>query len=305
MKIYFFGTPEFAVPSLRALAKDKSFEILKVVTQPDREGNRRKLAPPPVKIEAEKLGLKVIQPEKINEPLIKEIEKNNPDAIVVVAYGELIPKKLLNISKFGCINVHPSLLPKYRGASPIQETLLNGDKETGIAIMKIDEQLDHGGIFVIKRVPIEKSENYTSLSIKLAEIASVMLPFVLKDIVNGIITPLQQNDSRAIFCKKISKEDGRIDFNKSAEKIINKIKALNPWPSTYFEIKGKRIKILKAEISNKKSKNKPGTIEILNKESFAIDTKDFQITPTELQIEGKPKATVKEFLNGYKKLLES
>jgi methionyl-tRNA formyltransferase len=305
MKIYFFGTPEFSVPSLRALAKDKFFEILKVVTQPDKEGNRRKVTPPPVKIEAEKLGLKITQPEKIDEELIKEIENNKPDAIIVVAYGEIIPKKLINIPKFGCINIHPSLLPKYRGASPIQETLLNGDKETGVAIMKIDEQLDHGGVFVIKRVPIEKSEDYTSLSIKLSEIASVMIPFVLKDIANHILTPLPQNDSKATFCKKISKENGKIDFNKPAEKIINKIQALNPWPSTYFELKGKRIKILKAGISNKKSENKPGTAEIISKDSFAINTKDFQILPIELQIEGKPPAKTKEFLNGYKKLLEN
>lgn len=305
MKIYFFGTPEFAVPSLRALAKDKSFEILKVITQPDKEGNRRKITPPPVKVEAEKLGLKISQPEKIDEKLIKEIERNKPDMIVVVAYGKIIPKELLGVSKFGCINIHPSLLPKYRGASPIQESLLNGDNETGVAIMKIDEQLDHGGIFVIKRVPIEKLDTYTSLSTKLAEIASVMIPFVLKDIANGTLNPLPQNDSKATFCRKISKENGRMDFNKTTEEIINKIRALNPWPSTYFEIKGKRIKILKAENSNKKSGNKPGTVEILNKESFAINTKDFQVIPTELQIEGKPKITAKEFLNGYKNLLEN
>jgi methionyl-tRNA formyltransferase len=132
-----------------------------------------------------------------------------------------------------------------------------------------------------------------------------MIPFVLKDIANHILTPLPQNDSKATFCKKISKENGKIDFNKPAEKIINKIQALNPWPSTYFELKGKRIKILKAGISNKKSENKPGTAEIISKDSFAINTKDFQILPIELQIEGKPPAKTKEFLNGYKKLLEN
>lgn len=297
MKIYFFGTPQFAVPSLRALATDDSFKILGVITQPDREGNRRKITPTPVKIEAEKLGLKIVQPE--------EIEKNKPDMIVVVAYGEIIPKKLLNISKFGCINVHPSLLPKYRGASPIQEALLNGDKETGVAIMKIDEQLDHGGIFVIKRVSIDKLDTYTSLSAKLAEIAAVMLPFVLKDIKNGILSPIPQNDSTATFCKKISKENGKIDFNKSAEKIINQIRALNPWPSTYFELKGKRIKILEAIILDKKSKNKPGTAEVLDKNTFVINTKSALISPTKLQIEGKPIISTKEFLNGYRKLLEN
>lgn len=297
MKIYFFGTPEFAVPSLVALAADKSFKILGVITQPDREGNRRKITPTPVKIEAKKLGLKVVQPE--------EIEKNKPDMIIVVAYGEMIPKKLLNISKFGCINVHPSLLPKYRGASPIQEALLNGDKETGIAIMKIDEQLDHGGIFVIKRVPIDQSDTYTSLSKKLSEIAAVMLPFVLKDIVNGILCPIPQNDSLATFCKKISKEDGKINFDNSAEKIANQIRALNPWPSTYFELKGKRIKILEARTFNQKSKNKPGVAEFLDKTTFGFNTKNGLLIPTKLQVEGKPAVEAKEFLNGYRKLLES
>lgn len=290
MKIYFFGTPEFAVPSLIALATNKSFEILGVVTQPDRERDRRKITPTPVKIAAEKLGLKVVQPE--------EIEKNKPDMIVVVAYGEMIPKKLLNISKFGCINIHPSLLPKYRGASPIQEALLNGDKDTGIAIMKIDEQLDHGGIFVIKRIPIDKSDTYTSLSAKLAGIAAIMLPFVLKDIENGILHPIRQNDSIATFCRKISKKDGEIDFNKPAEEIVNQIRALNPWPSTYFELGGKRIKILEATI-------KRGSAEFIDKTEFGLKTKKDILVPTKLQVEGKTTVSAKEFLNGYRKLLEN
>lgn len=304
MKIYFFGTPDFAVPTLKILALSKDFEIQKVVTQPDKPGDRGKITEPPVKIVADSLRLQVIQPEKIDVELIEKIKKDKPDAIVVVAYGELIPPELLTIPKYGCINVHPSLLPKYRGASPIQEALLNGDKETGITIMKIDKELDHGAIFLIKRIPIDQSDTYTSLSEKLAGASAIILPLALNDIEQEILTPLKQDDSKATFCRKISKEDGKIDLEKSGHEIINQIRAFNPWPSTYLNFNNKRLKIFEAKLQKPSKKEIPGKVVILSKESFGIQTKDDLLVPTKIQIEGKSPVLAKEFLNGYMASLE-
>lgn len=303
MKIYFFGTPEFAVPTLKILASSKEFKILAVVTRPDKEGNRKILTEPPVKKAAKDLGLKIFQPEKIDEKLIEEIRKNRPDAIVVVAYGELIPSKLLDIAKYGCINVHPSLLPKYRGASPIQEALLNGDEETGIAIMKLDEKLDHGPIFFIKRVAISPSDNFQTLSKRLSETSAIILPMVLKDIENEILTPIKQSDKNSSYCREISKKEGEIDWNLSSEKILNKIRALNPWPSTYTDLKGKKLKILEASSQKAEKKTKPGEIVVLDKNSFGFSTKDGIIVPSIVQLEGKAETSAKEFMNGHRSSL--
>ncbi|MBT3865176.1 methionyl-tRNA formyltransferase [Candidatus Peregrinibacteria bacterium] len=303
MNIYFFGTPEFAVPSLKLLSQDPYFNILGVVTQPDKPGDRNKITPPPVKTAADELNLPTLQPEKINKELIEEISSQNPDAIIVIAYGGLIPKQLLDIPKHGCINIHPSLLPKYRGASPIQEALLNGDTETGIGFMKLDEELDHGDIFVIKRIPIEENENLEALSEKLSNISAIMLPAVLKDIENETFEPLPQEHYKATFCRKIAKEEGQIDFNKPAQEILNQIRALNPWPGTYFKLKDKTIKILAAKITQPEGPAAPGTPEFIDKRTFGFHTKTDLIIPTKLQIEGKQPCATQEFLNGYKNLL--
>ena len=316
MKIYFFGTPEFAVPTLKMLASNSEFKIQAVVTQPDKPGNRGVITPPPVKTAAKELGLKTLQPEKIDKTLIETIKKDKPDVIIVVAYGELIPKSLLNLAKHGCINIHPSLLPKYRGASPIQEALLNGDDETGIAIMKLDEELDHGPLHLLKRIQIDKTDTYKSLSKKLSETAAVILPLALKDIEKEILKPIKQNDTKATFCRKLTKKDGEINWDRPAQEILNQIRALNPWPSTHTEIKGKKLKVLQAQEAKRScakrpakggeptnKKPPPGTIEILDKESFGWHTKDALIVPSKVQLEGKSETTTKEFLNGYKNLL--
>jgi len=303
MKISYFGTPEFAVPILESLHNDDYFAITSVVTQPDKEGNRKKITPPPVKVIAEKLGLKIHQPAKINKEFIEKIEKEAPDAIIVVAYGGIIPEGLLDLPKYGCINVHPSLLPRYRGASPIQETLLNGDEDTGISVMRIDKDLDHGPIYVIRRLGIDKKDNYESLSTKLADISAILLPLTLRDIADKILTPIPQEHAKATFCSKITKEDGKIEWNKESEKIQNQIRALNPWPSTYTTLKDKRVKISEIEIQEEEKLEKPGTISIIDKETFGFYSKDALVIPKKLQVEGKSEMTTKEFLNGYKNLL--
>jgi methionyl-tRNA formyltransferase len=304
MKIHFFGTPEFAVPILKTLATSEDIEIDKVVTQPDKPGNRKVITPPPVKIAAEELDLEVLQPEKIDKGFIDQIKEDTPDAIVVVAYGEIIPEELLDLPEYGCINVHPSLLPKYRGASPIQEALLNGDEETGITIMKMDEELDHGPILLIKRVAIDPSDDFTKLSKKLSESSAILLLLALNDIEQGILTPIPQEESKATFCRKIEKKEGEINWNRTAEEISNQIRALTPWPSTYTDLKGKTLKILEAEILDEASPLKPGEIEIINKETFAFKTKDKLLSPTKVQLEGKPATSSQDFINGNRKLLE-
>ncbi|MFA4891459.1 MAG: methionyl-tRNA formyltransferase [Candidatus Gracilibacteria bacterium] len=303
MKIYFFGTPGFAIPSLSMLFNSTDFLIQAVVTQPDKPGNRRVLTPPPIKLSALKLGLKVLQPEKIDKELIEKIKKDAPDAIIVIAYGGLIPKEVLEIPKYGCINVHPSLLPKYRGASPIQEALLNGDKETGISIMKVDEKLDHGPVYLVKRIEIEDKDTFETLSGKLAIAAALLLLLALKDIEEGNLPQIPQPDSKATFCRKIAKEDGLIDWERSSKEILNQIRALNPWPSTYTSLQGKTLKILEAVVRPSTKKGKPGSTEILDKNTFGFHTKDSLIVPTLVQLEGKPQVTAKEFLNGYKSSL--
>lgn len=304
MKLYFFGTPEFAVPTLKVLANISEFEIQAVVTQPDRPGNRKELTPPPVKLAAKALDLEVLQPAKIDKTLIERIKKDAPDIIIVVAYGGLIPKDLLEIPQYGCLNVHPSLLPKYRGASPIQEALLNGDEETGIAFMKLDEELDHGDIYLIKRLPIDQKDNFETLSEKLSATAAALLPFVIKDIVQGTLKPIPQPHAKATFCRKIEKEEGLIDPNKkTAKEILNQIRALNPWPGTYLKVKGKTLKILEATMSEAKPES-PGAFEILSKKSFAIHTKEGSVLPTKVQLEGKQPMQVADFLNGYRNLLQ-
>lgn len=301
MKLYFFGTPQFAVPTLKVLSIDPSFKILGVVTQPDRRGDKNKISKPPVKEIAETLKLPILQPEKIDKTLIEKIKASKPDFIVVVAYGELIPKELLEIPKYGCVNIHPSLLPKYRGASPIQEALLNGDETTGVAFIKLDEDLDHGDIFLIKRVEIDKADNFESLSKKLAAVAALLLPLILKDIKDNNFPPIPQNHKNATFCSKIEKTAGKLDFEEKAEKILNKIRALNPWPGTFTNIKDKTLKILEARKQEAK-KTKPGTFAILDKKTFAIHAKDGLIVPTKVQLQDKKAVTAEEFLNGYKNL---
>ena len=295
MNLYYFGTPEFAVPALKILSVDPFFNILGVVTQPDKPGNRNKITPPPVKIAAEQMDLTIFQPKKLDKEFLAKIEENKPDIIIVAAYGEIIPKKLLEIPKYGCINIHPSLLPKYRGASPLQEALLNGDEETGIAFIKLDEELDHGPVYLIKRVPIEKNDKLTTLSNKLAELSAGLLPFVLKDIKEEAITPIPQEDSKATFCRKIDKKDGEIDLKRPVDEILNQIRALNPWPGTFLTLKDKNIKILEATTL-------PANEEI-NKKTIAFKTSTDLLIPTKLQVPGKNPMTASEFLNGYRDLL--
>lgn len=302
MKIVFFGTPEFAVPTLEALAKE--MDVICVVTQPDKKvGRKQILTPPPVKASAEKLGIKVIQPRTKKE-LREGLKDIKADFFVVLAFGMILEKEILEMPKYGCINIHASLLPKYRGASPIQEALLNGDKSTGVSIMKMAEKLDQGPVYLLQRIEIEDLDDLETLSRKLQVLSAKMTPLVLTDIAEGTLYPLAQIESKATYCKKIEKKDGEINWDFDAEKIHNMIRAYSVWPCAYTKFNGKEIKILEAKLEKKETKNMPGKF-FIEDGILKISAKNGNILPKKLQLEGKNPMSDKEFLNGYKAQIES
>ncbi|MBN1494216.1 methionyl-tRNA formyltransferase [Candidatus Peregrinibacteria bacterium] len=302
MKTVFFGTPDFAVPFLKTLHGDKDIEILAVVCQPDKKiGRKQILTQSPVKTEAAKLNLTVLQPQKLknNPDFFNLIKALKADFFVVVAYGKIIPTEYLDIPKYGAVNVHGSLLPRYRGASPIQTALLNGDKETGISFMKISKELDTGDVYLLKREAINKEDNFTTLSAKLAKTGAVMLPSVLKDIQNHVLEPIPQNDSKATYCKKISKKDSLLDAqNESSENILNKLRAYTPWPGIYINFNNKKIKIINAEITNDKVDVNPGNLKAVNKNLY-LGTKNGALIIYTIQPEGKKVLAAQDFINGF------
>lgn len=287
------------MPILAAIHSQRDMEITAVVTQPDRPvGRKQILTPPPIKKLAEELNLKVLQPKNQKE-LLQILKNMETDFFVVIAYGMIFPKEILKKPKFGAINIHFSTLPKYRGASPIQEALLHGDKETGISIIKIDEELDHGDIYFLKRIPIAEKDNFPSLSKKLSEEAARISPHVLRDIANRTLKPIAQNHVKTSYCHKISKKDGEINWQKTAEEIKNMIRAYNPWPGTYTTLKGKKIKILEATADGEKIKS--GVFKLQNN-VLKIGTSKGSLIPQTLQMEGKKPTGVQSFINGYKNL---
>jgi len=299
-KIVFMGTPEFAVPSLRKLM-EKGFNVSLVVTQPDKPAGRgRKLTPPPVKVEAEKLKIPVVQPEKIkdNPELEKLLRKISPDLIVVVAYGKLLPPWLLTLPKYGAVNLHASLLPEYRGASPIQSVLLDGKEKTGVTVMKISEELDAGDILSQREVEIYKSDNAKTLHDRLSQIGAELLAETLPLYVEGKIIPQPQDHSKATYCPKITKEMGKIDWQESAVKIFNKIRAFTPWPSAYTFLEGRRIKITEAEPLMEETSFPPGTVIKADKELLVSAGRGI-LRILKLKPEGKKEITAEEFIRGY------
>ena len=293
-KIIFMGTPQFSVPSLEALAKS-SYKISCVYTQPPKESNRgHKLHCSPVQKSAEGLNLVVRSPKNLNtEEELNFFRNINPDIVIVVAYGKLIPKKFLDIPKRGFINIHASLLPKWRGAAPIQRAIINLDKETGVSIMKIIEELDSGP--VIKKIKIDISSFDTSekISQKLSKIGSDNIVTAINDIFEDKAKFIEQENKFATYAKKIKKSEGKIDWEESAKNIIGKINGLNPDPGAWFEYKKKRYKIWHASTFDKKGD--PG---IILDNQFTIGCKDKSIKIIEIQKEGKKKLLLKEFLLG-------
>ena len=293
-KIIFMGTPQFSVSSLEALAKS-SYKISCVYTQPPKKSNRgRKLHSSPIQKRAENLNLPTRSPAGLNnETELNYFKSLNPDIVVVVAYGQIIPKKFLNIPSNGFINIHASLLPKWRGAAPIQRAIINLDKETGISIMKITEKLDAGPVMQKVKININSLDSSFEVSKKLSKIGSEHIIKVLDDIFNDKAKFIEQENTLATYAKKIKKEEGKINWEESAKKILGKINGLNPNPGAWFEYKKIRYKIWKAQIFEKK-----GKAGIILDNQFSIACKDKSIKIIEIQKEGRNKLSLKDFLLG-------
>jgi methionyl-tRNA formyltransferase len=247
-KIIYWGTPHFSAEILKSLIKT-DFKPVAVITQSDKPAGRgSRLKASEVKVLAEKEHIAYWQPEKLKNPeFLNQLKDLKPDLFIVASYGKIIPKEILDIPKLGAINIHPSLLPRWRGPSPIQSAILAGDKETGVSIILLDEEMDHGGIISNVKFPISNS-TYRELEEILIKESAKLLIEILPKWIDGKIKATPQNHKDAVYCKMIKKEDGRIDWNESVEIIGRKIRALNPWPGTYFEVCGKKFKVLEAEI---------------------------------------------------------
>ncbi len=299
LKTVFMGTPEISVPFLKKLNELTDLKL--VITQPDKpKGRKRKLAPPPVKIEAEKLGIKVIQPEKIkkNEELLNKLKEINPDLILVVAYGKIIPETILNIPKYGCLNIHFSALPKYRGAAPVNWAIVNGEVITEVCLMKMDKGLDTGPIIDCIPEPIELEDTAEDLFKRLTEKGLKLLENSMFKYVEGKLKPVPQNEEHASYAPIIKKEDGKLDVNLSALDIHNRVRGFYPWPSVFGKVNGKTVKILKTFPSEKTSDEKPGTILVLDKKPYLVCGDGHLLELITVQPESKKSMDGKSAVNG-------
>lgn len=297
-RIVFMGTPDFSVPILQSLV-DTEYEVVLVVTQPDRPKGRKKiLTPPPVKEEALKNNIPVFQPEKITKEY-EPILEYHPDIIVTAAYGQLLPKQLLDRPKYGCINVHASLLPELRGGAPIHYAVMQGKKETGVTIMYMAEKLDAGDILTQKKVPIEPEDHAGSMHDKLSEAGAKILLETLPKLFANQLTPVEQDDDRATFAKNIKREQERIDWTLDHTAVYDHIRGLHPWPVAFTTYNKKNIKVWWAEMVGTNYNGQPGEIvEKLEDALIVVCGNQKGIKITEIQPAGKKRMLVKDFLRG-------
>lgn len=307
LKVIFMGTPDFSVPVFMSLI-DK-VNVIAAVTQPDKKvGRKQEVTQSPVKKVALENEIQVLQPDKIkdNAEFIQKVKDLAPDLIVVVAYGFILPQEILDIPKFGVINIHASLLPKYRGASPIQAAILNGEKETGVTIMLIDDKMDHGPMLAEKTITINNNDNFESLHDKLAQLGSELLMEILPEYIDGEIEPQVQDEAEASYCQLIKKEDGKIDWNNSAQEIERQVRAFNPWPGSFTGWDNKVLKIYSARLNHYNDNNNYNIGEVFKvDDGLAVACGEDALEILELQLEGKKLMTAKEFLNGYTVIIGS
>ncbi|MBQ2092954.1 MAG: methionyl-tRNA formyltransferase [Ruminococcus sp.] len=298
MRIVYMGTPDFAVPALEKLAQSPDYTVAAVFTQPDKpKGRKMVMTPPDVKVCAEKLGIPVFQPSSMrSEEAYNSLKELNPDVIVVAAYGQILPKAVLDLPKFGCVNIHGSLLPKYRGAAPIQQSVLDGEKVTGVTTMLMDVGLDTGDILLKAETEIGENETAGELFDRLAVLGGELIVQTLDKLKKGEITPQKQDESLATHTSKISKELCPIDFNKSAFEVHNKVRGLNPWPVAVTEIAGKTVKVYSSRVSD--MSGAAGTI--LSLKPFVVACGDKSVELIEIQPQGKKRMTAQAFLAGHK-----
>lgn len=301
MKIVFMGTPDFSVGALESLI-EAGHEIAAVVTQPDKKkGRGNQVQFTPVKEAALRHNLTVYQPKRArDEEFIELLKEINPDVMVVIAFGQILPKSILTIAKYGCVNIHASLLPKYRGAAPIQWAIIDGEEKTGVTTMQMNEGIDTGDILETTEIVIDKKETGGSLFDKLSEAGAKLIVQTLANIEKGNINPIKQDDSKSNYAKMLTKELGYIDFNKSAIEIERLVRGLTPWPSAYTKLDGKTLKIWDCDVLDKEYDGECGEVVKIDKTDIYVKTGDKTLVINELQLEGKKRMETTAFLLGYK-----
>ncbi len=300
-RILFFGTPEFAVPCLRAVAHVG--DVVLVVTQPDRPAGRgMKLQAPPVKVLARELGLHVEQPTKVRTPeLAASLVACEADLAVVVAYGRILPLGVLRAPRLGCVNVHASLLPKYRGAAPIQWAIVNGERETGVCLMQMDEGLDTGPVLSLARLEIGADENGAERALRLSQLGAELLVRELPRVLREELSPVEQDHERATLAPLLRKEDGAIDWTQSASRIHDRVRGLSPWPGAFTWLGGERVKIHRTRVLRDvpaSAGHSPGVIASEGHANLTVSCGQGALELLELQLEGKPKVSASAFAAG-------
>ncbi len=301
MRIIFCGTPEFAVPTLEKLIAEK-FELELVITNPDEPAGRGyETKPPPVKVAAEKAGLEVFQPAKLKAPATEEfLSRFHPDAMVVVAYGHIIPPWMMALPRLGCINLHASLLPKYRGAAPIAWAIVRGETVTGVTTMKIDAGLDTGDILLRREIEIRDDDTTPALSRKLSAPGADLMVETLRGLERGEIVPRPQDHAQATLAPMLKKEDGLSDWTRPAEEIARRVRGFQPWPGAYASFRGKNLHLWAARPATgaPNAKPEPGTLEAQGGELFVVCGEGTRLQVKELQLEGRKRVAARDFLNG-------
>ena len=300
MKIVFMGTPDYAATALEAILQ-AGYEVTGVVCQPDKpKGRSGALAACPVKECALKYNLPVFQPERIKRPeAVAELKKFPADVFVVAAFGQILSEEILTMPKYGCINIHASLLPKYRGAAPIQWCIVDGEKETGVTIMQMDAGIDTGDILFTKKVAITEEETGGSLFVKLSQAGAELIVEALPKIEAGEVSPVKQDETQSNYARMLKKEDGQINWNRPAEEIGRQVRGMDPWPSAYTYYKGKQFKIWKAEaVAGGTEGLQPGTIAQIEKQGIWIACGSGMLQVTEAQLEGKKRMSAADLMNG-------
>ena len=302
MRVVFMGTPDFAVGTLEALLQSRH-QVVAVVTQPDKpKGRGKAMQFTAVKEVAVRAEIPVLQPKKVREPeVVEEIRQFHPDVIVVVAFGQLIPKAILYMPQYGCVNVHASLLPKYRGAAPIQWAVIDGEEKSGVTTMQMDEGLDTGDMLLTEEVVLDSQETGGSLFDKLSEVGAGLLLKTLDELEAGNIHPQKQpKESTTAYAAMLTKKMGEIDWTQSAVQIERLVRGLNPWPSAYTHLGQKTLKIWRAAVHPSMVQTKePGTVILMDKKHFGVQTGDGMLEILELQLEGKKRMDADAFLRGY------
>lgn len=298
IKVIFMGTPTFSVPVLENLIKETN--VILLVSQPDREKDRKgNILPTPTKKIALENGIEVFQPNNIKESYEK-ITSLNPDIIITCAYGQIIPEVILKSPKYGCINVHGSLLPKLRGGAPIHHAIINGDKKTGITIMYMDKRMDSGDIISQEELPIEENDTLDIVYEKMSLLGANLLIKTLPSIIEGTNQRIKQDENEVTFGLNITKEEEKIDFNQKSKNIHNRIRGLSSIPGAYCFLDDKRLKIYQSELTTSKSSDTPGTITKIDKTGIYVSTNDLIIKITDIKLEGKKRCLVKDFINGIR-----